>query len=439
MKTYKQFIIQESFTKAELNLVHKDPNIQIGIEYEFYTTMSLGDKRNVQSVIDDYARRLVYAAETYSTTFNEYVNVSRLFTQEAAKILERYDDPDAIQHFTFAKSEDVFRDEDMMHLYEFIKTHNLLQSMSNKSELDELYNYDWVYYTVAEEMSDYAIQDAIYLPDIILNNVEREDELIQELFSEITSENTRFDDYVSLITDSIDGNMPKSSSELLQELPFEFVDRQDYTKWQITSDSSLSNGNGVEIVSPVMNIPEALSTMGLMFNFIDKNGFTDDTCGLHVNMSYRGKLIRDLDILKVAMFMDEGLVWKYFPDRENNHYARSMYDAILHGSTTSMDTAYFRLYGSLTETIDAIKRDIYVNAVKYRGINRIVSAMNDSSDRIEFRYLGGESYQKKFAEVQTSILNFGQLLNLGFNPELKKQEYILKLLRVLRDRLGNPQ
>jgi hypothetical protein len=87
--------------------------------------------------------------------------------------------------------------------------------------------------------------------------------------------------------------------DILIDLPFntndaaisnEYHGSNDYTKWRIEPDSSLTPF-GIEIISPVLPLKESLIKMRDMFKFIDRYGFTDNNSGFHINLSFKDKKI----------------------------------------------------------------------------------------------------------------------------------------------------
>ena len=61
---------------------------------------------------------------------------------------------------------------------------------------------------------------------------------------------------------------------------------------------------------------------------IDTFGSTDDKCSIHINISFdKEKTPNVLDLLnplKIILKIDEDFIYSFFPDRENNFYAKSV-------------------------------------------------------------------------------------------------------------------
>lgn len=212
-----------------------------------------------------------------------------------------------------------------------------------------------------------------------------------------------------------------------------FKKLEDYdssTNWTFQTDNSLSSnrGLGVEITSPPVPINQFLDEMKKMFNFISSIGFTDGEAGLHIGVSFKDRYMwDDIDPLKLAVFMDEGYIWKYFPERVDNEYAEKVIGAI--------EDKLHNVNIDLLKTISPGKHKNQINDddalkfSKYYGIN--FSKIIEGDNYIEFRYLGGTNYEKKYKRIQDTLVMYVHALKLAFDPEYKKKEYIKKLLRAI--------
>lgn len=197
--------------------------------------------------------------------------------------------------------------------------------------------------------------------------------------------------------------------------------------WRIENDSSLPDG-GVEIISPAIPLQEFIPILDKMLEFVRKYGYTNESCGLHVNMSYKNKSFRDLDKLKLMVFMDEGWVYKHFDKRENNRYARSVLnDAVnnlfVHGKVEP-DEKINMVFDKFKTTVKELPSE------KYLGINFKHAFKEDGTNRIEFRYLGGPDYHKKYSQIVTAMGRYSAYMTIAFDENMRKKEYIRKLLRV---------
>ena len=95
--------------------------------------------------------------------------------------------------------------------------------------------------------------------------------------------------------------------------------------WKVETDESLSGGNGIEVISPPMPLEKFLKICPEIFDFIDTYGYTDNDCGFHINISLKNvsRLEKTLDVLKLILFFEEDMVYKYFDIRRHSTYALS--------------------------------------------------------------------------------------------------------------------
>ncbi|RLA64627.1 MAG: hypothetical protein DRQ78_05920 [Epsilonproteobacteria bacterium] len=226
-----------------------------------------------------------------------------------------------------------------------------------------------------------------------------------------------------------DSNLP---FDVYKAQYFDVDDSRDHDEWSVGSDSSLSY-IGCEIVSPVENISTSVNDLKGMFKFINSNGYTDHKCGLHVNMSYKGKSFDSFDFLKVMLFMNEGHITEMFGDnmRDGRGYAKSVIEKIK-TNVKDMTSGMYSKQIPMDKVFDDFRRGISLPYDRYFGVN-ITNAKNmgnHSSARLEFRYIGGTDYSKKEKFVTAQIGRYAHYMKLGFDSSYKKKEYITKLTRL---------
>lgn len=193
----------------------------------------------------------------------------------------------------------------------------------------------------------------------------------------------------------------------------------DGKTWSIKYDSSIAEEGGVELVSPILNIFEFMKITPEIFKWIDKHGVTTSSCGFHVHMGLKGvSNLKDvLDPIKLVLMTDEEYIWKYFDERKLNTYTKSMKSPIYQRGIDPDD---------IKELInwENLKREVGVD--HYAAIN----FENWEEGHIEFRHMGGQGYHKKFKEVLTIVAREAHALSVGVDPDYKRKEYIVKLTRL---------
>jgi len=177
---------------------------------------------------------------------------------------------------------------------------------------------------------------------------------------------------------------------------------------------------GMEIVSYPMPLHEMMNDLEKTMKWIDRCAYTNDTTGLHINMSIpnAGKI----DYTKLVLFLGDQHVLSQF-DRAANDYAASAFDLLRGDTKTTGDQAFVHLKNGLIDIAGQALRER--NAAKYTSVN-----MHDTY--VEFRSIGGD-YLGKWTEIKNNILRFAQALTVACNPELERKEYALKLYKLLQN------
>lgn len=191
--------------------------------------------------------------------------------------------------------------------------------------------------------------------------------------------------------------------------------------WAVEDDSSLGE-NGVEIKSPPMPVPNFVKSGGpleSMFDWIDRIGDTDSSCGFHCHMSLKNTK-HELDYIKLILFTDEGWIYTAFSERAGSYYAKSMKDKMIGDQP---------LTKSETESLFN-KKDLVIKSKMKKEHYDGVSLIDEKIGHVEFRYMGGSGYHRKYKEVRAIIGAYAHNLALATDPEYRRKEYILKLERI---------
>ena len=144
---------------------------------------------------------------------------------------------------------------------------------------------------------------------------------------------------------------------------------------------------------------------------LDKYARTDEKCSIHINISFEdtgdGKVLDNLNQLKLILEVDEKLVYNYFPERENNIYAKSVKNLIP-----------FRGFDFSTNAIDILQTNIQLPDTKYYGIN----FHTVEKGRLEWRYIGGNNYHKKTSDILSLMDYFINTTWNCINEKLNKED-----------------
>ena len=184
-----------------------------------------------------------------------------------------------------------------------------------------------------------------------------------------------------------------------------------------------SGGSGmIELVTGPMPFVESKLIIAKTLKWIRENGSTNERCSIHINVAFDGKKlgtpanVSNLDIGKFVLNFDEDKVYEAFPNRKDSVYAKSIKFIVpLSGMTQpSPEKISWKNYMFVSE--------------KYYGVNFSKLPKN----YIEFRYLGGKDYEKKYNTIMNLTEHFvlslyDSLMYPKYNQEdMKKLDSILE-------------
>ena len=191
-------------------------------------------------------------------------------------------------------------------------------------------------------------------------------------------------------------------------------------KFKIEPDYS-GGSEMIELVTGPMQWTHARLVLIKMLNFIQKHGYTDDHCSIHINVSFDDMSMKDLNTIKLILNFNEDFVYEKFPDRRNNIYARSVKWVVPFEDWDDSEVA-------LNSIIQCVQ---IPDDTKYYGIN----LQKKWDGYLEFRYIGGESYQNKTDDILSLMDYFIIQTRSSIQAELLPEDNI-KLLSYLEDNIN---
>ena len=224
----------------------------------------------------------------------------------------------------------------------------------------------------------------------------------------------------------------------------EIIDKSKKVKKSLTPTASslvlkrdYSGGKEMnEVVTGPLPYEEARVAIIKVCNWIKNNGWTDDKCSMHLNVSFNPFLSKlkfgasHIEPLKLILSYDEKFVYDRFPRRKNNVYARSIYQIL--------PVNKFIFQGN-AENIDPT--NFIVPDEKYYGINFTKRVF----DYLEFRYVGGKDYERSVSKtleiLDYSILKmYETLVNPGITlQETEKLRKIVGNIKKFSESFSNPK
>ena len=150
---------------------------------------------------------------------------------------------------------------------------------------------------------------------------------------------------------------------------------------------------------------------------------TDERCSIHINVSFDGKsekTLGDLNRLKVILNVDEDYVYRFFPTRQDNIYAKTVKTIIP-----------FKGFDYSNDAVNIIINNLELPDTKYYGIN--IQTVEEG--RLEYRYIGGKDYQFKTSEILI-LMDYFIALTWNCTSEPLDEEDITELREYLFDNIN---
>ena len=205
--------------------------------------------------------------------------------------------------------------------------------------------------------------------------------------------------------------------------------RREAGTYVVEPDGSLEGDNpgdgGLEFVSPPMPIDEMISDLNKVKAWADKTGcYTNESTGLHINISVPNYSLEKLDYVKLALLMGDEYILELF-DRTGNHYAKSAVGKIKGMLQKNPDLA--------PQVMDKMREHMEDLATKaiHTGTTDKYTSINTKSGYIEFRSPGGDWLDANFSKIENTLLRFTVALSAAIDPQAYRQEYLKKLYKLL--------
>jgi hypothetical protein len=193
-----------------------------------------------------------------------------------------------------------------------------------------------------------------------------------------------------------------------------------------------SDDVGLEFVSPPLPIDDILSDLNKVKKWAKVYGcYTNDSTGLHINISVPNYSRENLDFVKLALLMGDEYVLDNF-GRAGNTYAKSAMKLVRDQVRTKPDEAE-RLLDKMKGNLDSL-----ASKAIHSGATSKYTSINTKDGHIEFRSPGGDWLDENFDKIENTLLRFTVAMSAALNPEMYREEYLKKLYKLLtQDQKGD--
>lgn len=202
-------------------------------------------------------------------------------------------------------------------------------------------------------------------------------------------------------------------------------------KYVLEPDSSINaddGGSGLEFVSPPLPIDQLLNDLNETMAWAKENDcYTNNSTGLHMNVSIPNKDFKNLDYTKLALLLGDTYILQKF-GRESNSYTKSALQKIKNDiNSRPPDFLLKQMRSGLNKlALDAI----IGNYGKYTSIH-------PKEGYVEFRSPGGDWLEEDISTLENTLLRFVVALDAALDPEKYRKEYLKKLYQILQPKSNN--
>jgi hypothetical protein len=192
-------------------------------------------------------------------------------------------------------------------------------------------------------------------------------------------------------------------------------------------DADDSDDAGLEFVSPPLSIDEMFSDLDKVKKWADAEGcYTNESTGLHINVSVPGYDLDNLDYVKLALLLGDNYVLDQF-ERSGNTYAKSAMEEVKKRIQQRPEDA-----AALLQTMKNGLGKV-ASKVIHSGVTTKYTSINTKDNRIEFRSPGGNWLNDDFFnKIKPTMLRFIVAMDAALDPEKYRAEYLKKLYQVLQ-------
>lgn len=223
--------------------------------------------------------------------------------------------------------------------------------------------------------------------------------------------------------------------EVLWATEYHAAQRSDHA-YSLEPDISINAGpgeGGLEFISPPMPVADMIDDLIKVRNWAKENNcHTNESTGLHINVSTANYSREKLDFVKLAILMGDKYVLEQF-GRLGNTYAKSALSMIEDNiawqeSQNLAHTVIQKLQNNMGELASKIIHNGYTQ--KYTSIN-----VKDTY--IEFRSVGGDWLNQKLNKIEDTMLRFVIAMDAACDPKKYQTDYYKALYKMLSPKKEN--
>ena len=175
-----------------------------------------------------------------------------------------------------------------------------------------------------------------------------------------------------------------------------------------------------EIITPVWPFRKGMVNLRRIFRWFEKNGIlTNDTCGFHVNLSYKKKEFNYMmDTTRLVLCFNEEK-WLKVCKRNDNEYTGCYIDTLILDARSRVFDNEEKIYNWIDKKLEDLTD-------KYRTVN--IENLEEDNPYIEYRCLGGVGYHLRPKIMFKAIIDMSNTMDRAL-PSARGTGFMTKKLR----------
>jgi hypothetical protein len=184
---------------------------------------------------------------------------------------------------------------------------------------------------------------------------------------------------------------------------------------------------GLEFISPAMPLDEMLYDLDRVVNWAKNYGCeTNETTGLHINMSIPSRTQSDLDYGKLALLLGDDYILEEY-DRWGNEYCKPVLDDIRKSIIKNPEKAL--------QALEKLRysSNKFANKLIHNGFTekRVSINVKNGGTYIEVRSPGGDWLNAGVDKLRNTLNRIAVAVDAAYDPNKYRNEYLKKLYKVL--------
>lgn len=200
--------------------------------------------------------------------------------------------------------------------------------------------------------------------------------------------------------------------------------------YDVDYDDVYEDDGQIELRTHTESISKGLYHMDQMFSFIHDHAVTDNTSGMHISVSVRDHVDRkNVDFMKFLVLSEIGhVIDTVFPERNHVSNIVGNIKGVIRFEVAHEDGLLLadKSYIIPFLTKEILRSDVF--SEKYQSIK--FGDYNALDGRIELRYFGGNNYHEIYDEIEEELYRILYILMVSYTDEYEK-EYKKTLFKLI--------